>query len=141
MTTSPVLITSLLAGFMAFFMTLLNIIYTFGQTKSGGDVFKNVTDGIKNESLNRLRYAYLNAAFNVPMSIFLLGLIELNSASRAQLIVLALVLILCRILHAVGSYFESLQILRTFGDTTQFGYYIVSGIWLLSNAYFLLSIK
>lgn len=134
-------ITSLLAGFMAIFIMVLNVQLTVRQVHLGGDVFKNMTDGAGDDILIRRRIAFMSAALNIPMSILLLGLMELGGASRLQVIILAVILVISRILHVIGCLYEALPRMRTFAITIQFGYFIVCGIWLMSGAYYLLSFK
>jgi uncharacterized membrane protein YecN with MAPEG domain len=138
MATLSLPITSLLAGFMAILMMVLNVQLSMRQIHLGGDVFKNMTDGGGDDILIRRRIAFLSAGLNIPISIILLGLMELGGASRLQLIVLAVVLVISRILHVIGCLYETLPKIRTFAITIQFGYFIVCGLWLMSFAYFML---
>jgi uncharacterized membrane protein YecN with MAPEG domain len=141
MATIALPITSLLAGFMAIFIMALNVQLTMRQIHLGGDVFKNMSDGAGDDILIRRRIAFMSAVFNIPMSILLLGLIELAGASTLQVAILAGILIICRILHVIGCLYEPLPKIRTFAITIQFAYFTVCGIWLMSGAYYLLSIK
>lgn len=141
MTSLSLPITSLLAGFMAIFIMVLNVQYSIRQIQLGGDVFKNMKDDAGDDKLTRLRIAFLSATFNIPMSILLLGLMELGGASRPQVIVLAVTLIVSRVLHVIGCMYETLPKIRTFAIMIQFGYFTVCGIWLMSSAYYLLSFK
>jgi uncharacterized membrane protein YecN with MAPEG domain len=134
-------ITSVLAGFMAVLLMVLNVQFTMRQIQLGDDVFKNMTDGAGDDKLIRRRIAFMSAAFNIPMSIILLGLIELNGSTPTQVIILAVILVLCRILHAIGCYFQTLPLIRSFAFVIQFSYYAVCGFWLMSGVYFLLSVK
>jgi uncharacterized protein len=134
-------ITSVLAGFMAVFVMVLNVQFSMRQIQLGDDVFKNMTDGDGDDQLIRRRIAFMSAAFNIPMSIILIGLIEMNGSSRIQVLILAVVLILSRILHAIGCYYQTLPHLRSFAFVIQFAYYTVCGIWLMSGAYYMLLIK
>jgi uncharacterized protein len=138
MATLSLPITSLLAGFMAILMMVLNVQLSMRQIHLGGDVFKNMTDGGGDDILIRRRIAFLSAGLNIPISIILLGLMELGGASRLQLIVLAVVLVISRILHVIGCLYETLPKIRTFAITIQFGYFTVCGLWLMSFAYFML---
>ena len=130
-------ITSVLAGFMALLIMVLNAQLAARRIQLGGDVFINRTDGDGDDILNRRKIAYTNAVFNIPMSIILLGLIESGGASKLQVIILASTLIVCRVLHLVGSFFETLPQIRTFAATIQYGYFTVCGLWLMFGAYYL----
>jgi uncharacterized membrane protein YecN with MAPEG domain len=131
-------ITSLVAGFMAIFIMALNVQLAMRQIHLGDDVFKNMTDGAGDDKLLRRRIAFMSAAFNIPMSIILLGLIEVNGSTRIQVVILALILILCRILHAIGCYYQALPKMRSFAFTIQFAYYAVCGFWLMIGNYLVL---
>lgn len=138
MATISLPITSLLAGFMAIFIMVLNVQLSIRQIHLGGDVFQNLSDGGGDDILVRRRIAFMSAAFNIPMSILLLGLMELGGASRLQVIILAAILVISRILHVIGCLYETLPKIRTFAITIQFGYFTVCGIWLMLTAYSLL---
>jgi uncharacterized protein len=138
MATLSLPITSLLAGFMAVFIMALNVQLSVRQIHLGGNVFKNLTDGGGDDILIRRRIAFLSAALNIPMSIILLGLMELGGAARLQLVILAVVLIVSRVLHVIGSLYQSQPKLRTFAITIQFGYFTVCGLWLMFGAYYML---
>jgi uncharacterized protein len=141
MATISLPITSLLAGFMAILIMVLNVQLTMRQIHLGGDVFKNMSDGADDDILIRRRIAFMSAVFNIPMSILLLGLMELGGASRPQLIILAVILVISRILHVIGCLYETLPKIRTFAITIQFGYFTVCGVWLMLSAYYTLSLK
>jgi uncharacterized membrane protein YecN with MAPEG domain len=126
---------------MAIFIMVLNVQLSMRQIHLGGDVFKNLTDGGGDDILIRRRIAFMSAAFNIPMSILLLGLIEVGGASQMQVIILAAILLLCRILHVIGCLYEPLPKIRTFAITIQFAYFTVCGLWLMSGAYYMLLIK
>ncbi len=134
-------ITSLLAGFMAIFMMVLNVQLSMRQIHLGGDVFKNMTDGAGDDVLIRRRIAFMSAAFNIPMSVLLLGLMELGGASQLQVAILAVILVISRILHVIGCLYQALPKIRTFAITIQFAYFTVCGIWLMLGAYSMLSFK
>ena len=134
-------ITSLLAGFMAIFMMVLNVQLSMRQIHLGGDVFKNMTDGAGDDVLIRRRIAFMSAAFNIPMSVLLLGLMELGGASQLQVAILAVILVISRILHVIGCLYQTLPKIRTFAITIQFAYFTVCGIWLMLGAYSMLSFK
>lgn len=134
-------ITSVVAGFLAIFLMVLNVQFSMRQIQLGDDVFKNMTDGAGDDKLIRRRIAFMSAAFNIPMSIILLGLIELNGSTRIQVIILAVVLILCRIFHAIGCYYQTLPFIRSFAFVIQFAYYAVCGFWLMTGVYFMLLLR
>jgi uncharacterized membrane protein YecN with MAPEG domain len=134
-------ITSILAGFMAILILVLNVQFSMRQIQLGDDVFKNMTDGAGDDKLIRRRIAFMSAAFNIPMSIILLGLIEMNGSSRIQVIILAVILIISRILHPICCYYQTLPKIRSFAFMIQFAYYIVCGTWLMLSAYYTLSYK
>lgn len=134
-------ITSLLAGFMAIFMMVLNVQLSMRQIHLGGDVFKNMTDGAGDDVLIRRRIAFMSAAFNIPMSVLLLGLMELGGASQLQVAILAVIFVISRILHVIGCLYQTLPKIRTFAITIQFAYFTVCGIWLMLGAYSMLSFK
>jgi uncharacterized membrane protein YecN with MAPEG domain len=117
---------------------VLNVQLSMRQIHLGGDVFKNMTDGGGDDILIRRRIAFLSATFNIPMSIILLGLMELGGAARLQLVILAVILIVCRVLHVIGCLYQTLPKIRTLAITIQFGYFTVCGLWLLSGAYYML---
>ena len=95
------LVTSALAGFMALLIMVLNVQLAVRRIQLGGDVYKNATDGAGDDTLIRRKIAFEGAVFNIPMSILLLGLIELGGATRLQVIILAITLIACRLLHVI----------------------------------------
>jgi uncharacterized membrane protein YecN with MAPEG domain len=131
-------ITSLLAGFMAIFIMALNVHLSIRQIHLGGDVFKNMSDGAGDDILIRRRIAFMSAVFNIPMSILLLGLIEYSAASRVQVIILALTLIVSRVLHVIGCLYETVPKIRTFAIMIQFGYFTVCGLWLMFGVFYLI---
>lgn len=130
-------ITSVLTGFMALLIMVLNAHLSARQIQLGGDVFKNYTDGAGDDILNRRRIAFMSAVLNIPMSIILLGLIEFGGASRLQVIILAVTLLISRVLHATGCLYQPLPQIRTFAVTIQYGYFTVCGLWLMFGAYYL----
>ena len=131
-------ITSVVAGFMAIFIMVLNVQFSMRQIQLGDDVFKDMTDGAGDDKLNRRRIAFMSAAFNIPFSIILLGLIEVNGATRVQVLILAAILILCRIFHSIGCYYQTLPYIRSLAFVIQFAYYTVCGVWLMFGVYYLL---
>jgi uncharacterized membrane protein YecN with MAPEG domain len=140
MASIPLPITSLLAGFMAILIVALNVQMSIRQIDLGGDVFKNLSDGDGDDLLIRRRIAFLSAVYHIPTSLLLLGLIELGGASLLQVIILAVILLLARIFHVIGSLCETLPKIRTFAMTIQFAYSIVCGIWLMLSSYSMLLI-
>ena len=130
-------ITSVVAGFMALLIMVLNAQLAARRIQLGGDVFKNMSDGAGDDTLIRRRIAFMSAVLNIPMSIILMGLIESGGASKLQVIILAVTLVLCRALHIAGSLFETLPQIRTFAATIQYGYFTVCGLWLMFGAYYL----
>jgi uncharacterized membrane protein YecN with MAPEG domain len=131
-------ITSVLAGFMALLIMVLNAQYSARQIQLGGDVFQNMTGAAGDDILTRRRIAFFSAVFNIPMSVLLLALIEFKGSSTLQVIILASTLVVSRLLHVIGCFYETLPQIRTFATTIQFGYYTVCGIWLMSGLYYLI---
>lgn len=134
-------ITSLVAGFMAILLMVLNVQQSIRQIQLGGDVFKNMTDGGGDDKLIRRRIAYTSASNNIPMSILLMALMELGRISPLQLAILAVILVTSRLLHVIGCLYEPLPKIRSFAVTIQYGYFTVCGIWLMFSAYSLLQFK
>ena len=131
-------ITSVLAGLMALLMMALNAQMSMRQIQLGGDVFQKNTDGAGDDILGRRRIAFMSTVFHIPMSIILLGLIEVGGASRLQVIILAVTLLICRVLHVTGSLYQTLPHIRTLAVIIQFGYFTVCGLWLIFSTYYLL---
>lgn len=131
-------ITSIVAGFMALLIMVLNAQLAARRIQLGGDVYKNAGDGAGDDILTRRSIAFMGAALNIPMSLMLLGFIEFGGATQLQVVILATTLIASRLLHVMGSLYQTLPKLRTFAVTIQFGYYTVCGIWLMFSLIYLI---
>ena len=130
--------TSIVAGFMAIYVMVLYVLYATRQIQLGGNVFKDMTDGARDDKLNRRRIAFMSAAFNIPFSIILLGLIEAKGATHVQVLILATIFVISRILHTTGSYYRIIASLRSLALVLQFAYYTVCGVWLMSGVLYLI---
>jgi uncharacterized membrane protein YecN with MAPEG domain len=134
-------ITSLLTGIMALIIMVLSIRLNMRRIDIGGSAFTFLTDGDGDEDLRRRKIAYESAVNNSAISLILLGLIELGGSSQIQVIALAAAFLVARIVHVLATMFQVVPKWRSFASLIQYAYYLVTGIWLVFNAYFMLLIK
>jgi uncharacterized membrane protein YecN with MAPEG domain len=134
-------ITSLLTGIMALIIMVLSIRLNMRRIDIGGSAFTFLTDGDGDEDLRRRKIAYESAVNNSAISLILLGLIEFGGASQIQVIALAAAFLVARIVHVLATMFQVVPKWRSFASLIQYAYYLVTGIWLVFNAYFMLLIK
>jgi uncharacterized membrane protein YecN with MAPEG domain len=134
-------ITSLLSGIMALIIMVLSIRLNMRRIDIGGSAFTFLTDGDGDEDLRRRKIAYESAVNSSAISLILLGLIELGGASQIQVMALAAAFLVARIVHVLATMFQVVPKWRSFASLIQYAYYLVTGIWLVFNAYFMLPIK
>jgi uncharacterized membrane protein YecN with MAPEG domain len=134
-------ITSLLTGIMALIIMVLSIRLNMRRIDIGGSAFTFLTDGDGDEDLRRRKIAYESAVNSSAISLILLGLIELGGASQIQVMALAAAFLVARIVHVLATMFQVVPKWRSFASLIQYAYYLVTGIWLVFNAYFMLPIK
>jgi uncharacterized membrane protein YecN with MAPEG domain len=91
--------------------------------------------------LRRRKIAYESAINCSALSLVLLGLIEVSGASSLQVMALAAAFLVARIVHMFATMYQVIPKWRTFASLIQYSYYLVTGIWLVIGAYYVLPIK
>lgn len=134
-------ITTFVAGTMALIIMVLSIRLNMRRIDVGGAAFTFLTDGDGDEQLRRRKIAYESAVNSSAISIILLGLIEATGATSLQVAALAAAFLVARIVHVLATIFQVIPKWRTFASIIQYSYYLVTGIWLIFGAYYMLPIK
>jgi uncharacterized membrane protein YecN with MAPEG domain len=134
-------ITALVAGIMALIILVLSIRLNMRRIDVGGSAFTYLTNDDGDEELRRRKIAYESAVNCSAISLVLLGLIESGGASNTQVIALAAAFLVARIVHVLATVFQVIPKWRTLATLIQYSYYLVTGIWLVFSAYYMLPIK
>lgn len=123
-------ITSIAAAFLAVLMLPLALMVTMRRIKLGNVVFGHGDD----ETLLRRIRAHANFTEYVPLSLIVLGLAELNGSSKWLLGTTATLLIVGRIMHALGVLFAPYASApRGIAMIMTHASYLMPAIWLLLN--------
>lgn len=126
---------------MALLIMVLSIRLNMRRIDVGGSAFTYLTNDAGDDQLRRRKIAYESAINNSAISLVLLGLIESGAASTIQVMALAAAFLLARIVHVLATMFQVIPKWRTLATLIQYSFYLVSGIWLIASAYYLLPIK
>ena len=118
-------VTIMLAAFFAFLSVALSIQTSLRRKKLG----VGIGDG-GDETLQRRVRAHGNFIEYAPMSLILLGLVEIQGAARSMVLSIGFALALARLLHAAGMLYAAGPGLRGAGMMLQHAAYLFCGTWL-----------
>lgn len=124
-------ITMLFAGIMTIFVVLLQI--NVIRQRVSGEV--SLGDG-GNKSLERATRAHGNAIENVPLTLIMMGIIEMAGAPEMAVEVFGIALVVSRLLHAIGIQREpDTNILRLLGAALNMIILVSTAIYALSFSF------
>ncbi len=120
------ILTPMVGGVFAILMTLLSLQVSLRRVALRAEL-----GDAEDEVLRRRIRAHGNFCEYAPLGLLLLGLLEYNLGANLALILLALILVATRLLHAYGILYAPRTKAKFFAMVTQHGLFLMAGCWLI----------